>query len=202
MYHLIGHPQSRTMRVAWALEELHLPYEWQPAPPRSDAVTLHNPTGKVPVLMVDEEPLTDSVAIVTFLADRHGALTHAHGTLERARQDALTNYIVAEVDAALWLAAKHSFVLPEGERVPEVKATAKAEFARALDHLVAMKNEKPYLAGEDFTVPDLILGHCAGWAVAARFPLPEGAFGHWLGELRKRPALHAALRRAAEITAG
>ncbi|HAV60481.1 MAG TPA: glutathione S-transferase, partial [Planktomarina temperata] len=35
----------------------------------------HNPSGKVPALVVDGEVLPDSVAIMSFLSDRHNALT-------------------------------------------------------------------------------------------------------------------------------
>ena len=52
-----------------------------------------NPSGKVPVLIVDDTAISDSVAIMTFLADRHGDLTYAAGTIERAKQDSLTQMI-------------------------------------------------------------------------------------------------------------
>jgi glutathione S-transferase len=103
------------------------------AAPRSDEVTRFNPAGKVPVLIADGVPITDSVAIMTFLGDRHDALTHAPGTLERARQDSLTHAIIDEFDAPLWMAARHSFVLPEDKRMPDIKDSLRWEFERAQD---------------------------------------------------------------------
>ena len=86
MYKVIGTPQTRAFRVIWMLEELELPYELVPAPPRSEGVVAFNPSGKVPVLIDNGTPITDSTAIIQYLADKHGQLTHPAGTLERARQ--------------------------------------------------------------------------------------------------------------------
>ena len=122
-YRIIGSAKSRTMRVLWMLEEIGAPYEHVAAAPRSEEVTRFNPAGKIPVLVVDHTPVTDSVAIMTYLADRHDALPHPPGTLERARQDSLTHAICDEFDATLWEAAKHTFLLPEERRMQEVKET-------------------------------------------------------------------------------
>jgi glutathione S-transferase len=132
-YKVIGSVKSRTMRVLWMLEEIGVPYDHVAAAPRSEEVTRFNPAGKVPVLIADGVPITDSVAIMTFLGDRHDALTHTPGTLERARQDSLTQAIIDEFDAALWMAARHSFVLPEDKRMPEIKDSLRWEFERAQD---------------------------------------------------------------------
>ena len=40
---------------------------------------------------------------------------------QRAKQDALLHRVNDEIDAVLWTAARHSFILPEAERVPAVK---------------------------------------------------------------------------------
>ncbi len=198
MYTVIGSPKTRTMRVIWMLEELGEPYEINPVPPRGDAARAFNPMAKVPSLQGPEGTISDSVAILTYLADKHGQLTHSPGTGARARQDFATQTIVSEIDAALWLAAKHSFALPEDWRVPAVKDTARKEFARGMEALEQIKGADLYLAGDQFTIADLLLSHCAGWALAAKFDLPGGSFGDWLKSLSKRPAMQAALKRAAE----
>lgn len=194
MYTVIGHPRSRALRVIRMLEELGQPYELIPAKPQSDEARKHNPTGKIPALIDGDTVITDSTAILTYLADKHGALTHPAGTAARAQQDAITNYIMCEVDAALWLAAKHSFALPEKLRVPDVKPTAKAEFARAMDHLATMLGDKPFLTGDTMTIPDIILSQCAGWAMTAKFPLPGGPLGDYLKRMRKTPAMERTMK--------
>ena len=122
--------------------------------------------------MADGVPITDSVAIMTFLGDRHGALTHAPGTLDRARQDSLTHAIIDEFDATLWMAARHSFILPEDKRIPEIKDSLRWEF-RARTGSVRPPHGRgmaPYLMGEDLTIPDILLAHCMGWAINAKIP--------------------------------
>jgi glutathione S-transferase len=190
MYTVIGDLKSRAFRVVWMLEELGAPYTLQAAAPGSEAARAVNPSGKVPVLMADDAALTDSTAILTYLADRHGALTHPAGTLERARQDAMTFRILDEIETPLWTAAKHSFVLPEARRVPAVKESLKWEYARALARLMDDLSGD-YLAGGAPTVPDLLLAHCGGWAKAAGFPADEPRFAEYLRRMRARPAFRA-----------
>jgi glutathione S-transferase len=197
MYTLIGHPRSRAMRIMWMLEELGEPYEYDPAPPHSPAILAVNPSGKIPALKVDDTVLTDSVAILTFLADRHGKLTFPAGTLERARQDAFTQFCIDEIEGALWTAGKHSFVLPEEMRVPAIKATCRFEFDRAMRTLETRLGDNEFVMGGAFTIPDLLFGHAAGWAESAKFDLPGGKAGAYFARLRARPALAAAMKRGA-----
>ena len=89
MYEVIGNTQSRAFRVLWMLEELGQSYEHSPEKPHSEMVSSLNPSGKIPILKDDGEVLTDSTAIITYLADKHKALTHPCGTVARARQDGL-----------------------------------------------------------------------------------------------------------------
>ena len=194
VYKVIGSVKSRAMRVLWMLEEIGVPYEHVPAAPRSEEVTRFNPAGKVPVLVVDHVPITDSVAIMTYLGDRHQVLTHAPGTLERARQASLTHAIIDEFDATLWMAARHTFVLPEEHRVPEIKDSLRWEFERAqAQFLPRMAEDGPFLMGEEMTIPDILLAHCMGWAINARFPVTDPFKAH-ATMMRNRPAFERAAK--------
>ena len=194
MYIVIGGIRSRTLRVLWMLEELGVPYDHRPAAPRSDEVTALYPAGKIPVLLVDGTPLTDSTAILTYLADRHGKLTYPAGTLDRARQDGHTQFILDELDALLWTASRHSFVLPEDLRVGEIKDSLKWEYGNSLDRLESRLGGNEFLMGDKMTVPDLIAAHCAGWAVNAKFPEPGTKLQSYFDRLRNRPAFKAAMK--------
>lgn len=188
MYTVIGGVRSRTMRVLWMLEELGLPYEHVSAAPRSPEALAANPSGKVPVLLVEGKALTDSSAILAFLADRHGALTFAPGTLERARQDGLMHKVLDEIDAVLWTAARHSFVLPEDQRMPDIKGPLRWEFARSCAALADDLGAGPYLMGETFTFADIVFAHCLGWAMNAHFPVDQQALVDYNTRCRERPA--------------
>jgi glutathione S-transferase len=201
MYTVIGSARSRALRVLWMLEELGLPYEHVAAMPRSEDVVAVNPAGKVPVLIEDGTPITDSTAILNYLADKHDGLTHPAGTLDRARQDSLTQFLLDEFDAALWMAARHSFVLPEELRQSAIKDSLKWEFERSQKTLVARMAEGPFLMGERMTVPDIILTHCGGWARSARFPITERRLADYLAAMDKRPALQRAKAQGAAASA-
>lgn len=196
MYTLIGSAKTRAVRVAWMLEELGLNYKLVATPPRSDAVKAHYSAGKIPVLLAEGRALTDSVAIMTYLADKHGGLTFPAGTVERAIQDGHTEFINEEMDSLLWAASKHSFVLPEDRRVPQVKPAMAAEFATSLARLEERLGDGPYLMGETLTIPDLLAAHCHRWAVNIDFPPASEKLTAYLKGLRARPAF----KRATEKT--
>lgn len=187
MYEVIGTRASRAFRVLWMLEEIGEPYRHRPVAPRSEEIIALNPSGKVPALRDGEFVVTDSLAILTYLADRHGQLTHKAGTLDRARQDALTFQIVDEIESLLWFAARHSFILPEERRVPAVKESLKWEYEENLRRL-SDRLEGPFLMGADMTIPDILLGHCLRWASIAKFPEPGERLSEYLAGLTEREA--------------
>lgn len=196
---LYGHPQSRAMRVMWMLEELELDYDIVPAKPQTDDIRRVSPVGKVPALAVDGVVLTDSVAICQFLADRAGKLTAPAGTVARGVQDSHTQFACDEIDGPLWTASKHRFVLPEPLRVLAIKDTARVEFEVAMKRLATRLGDGPYLAGEDFAVPDLLIAHCLSWAKSAKFETGSEAIDAYGKRCRARPAFRRALERAAKL---
>ena len=191
MLKLYGAVKSRAMRPLWLLEELGEAFEWVPAAPRSETVLAVSPLGKVPVLVTDEGPIFDSVAQMTWLADRAGRFTHPAGSYARARQDGLTNTINETFDAVLWGYAKHSFVLPEAHRVPAVKDSLRWQFGRYAE-VMAELIEGPCVLGAEPLIPDFLLAHCCGWAAGLGFDLPDGLRAH-MTAMRARPAFRRAL---------
>ena len=192
MYRVIGTVKSRAFRVLWMLEELGQTYDLVAASPRSDEAKTFNPLGKIPALVDGDAVLTDSVAIMTYLADKHGKLTAPAGTAARARQDATTLWLIDEMDALLWTASKHSFILPEKLRVPAMTPTLHKEFARNMDTLSGMVDAGLFLMGDDITLPDILAVHCLGWAFGAGFPALPDPVKAYSKRLRARPAFRAA----------
>ncbi len=193
MYKVIGTVKSRALRVLWMLNELGVPYEHIAVGPRSPEVTALNPAGKVPVLIEDGTAITDSVAIIQYLADKHGTLTYPAGTLDRARQDSFTNFILDEIEAPLWMAARHTFILPEDRRLPAIKDSLRWEFERSQITLAARMEDAPYLMGARFTVPDILLTHCLIWAKSAGFPVLEEKLVDYAAMISARDGLKSAL---------
>lgn len=195
MYKVYGTVRSRAFRVLWTLEELGQPYELIAASPRSPEALAVNPSGKIPALQVGDDILTDSSAIMTYLADKHGALTFPAGTIDRARQDALMHQVLDEFDAVLWTAARHTATLPEDKRAPDVIETCKWEFernaARLSDRLVG-----PFLMGDTMTIADLLTAHCLGWAGSAGFPAVDDKLRGYAKSMRARPSFGKVLALA------
>ena len=76
-------------------------------------------------------------AVQIFLSPRNGASSGR--PLNQDEAD--------EIDALLWTAARHSFVLPADKRVPDVKDSLKWEFARNLDRITDQISG-PFLMGD------------------------------------------------------
>jgi glutathione S-transferase len=196
MYKVVGATKSRAFRVMWMLEEMGQEYVQIDAGPRSDEAKKYNPSGKIPALLDGDDVLTDSVAIMTYLGDKHGALTAKAGTLARAQQDAITFWLIDEFDAVLWAAAKHTFVFPKDQRIPAVKDSLKEEFIRSSTQL-AERLEGPYLVGDQMTHADILACHCINWSIGAGFPRIDDRLAKWATTMRDRPAFKAAQAKVA-----
>ncbi|MCF6234065.1 MAG: glutathione S-transferase family protein [Rhodobacteraceae bacterium] len=185
MYKVIGKVATRTFRVLWTLEEIGQPYELIEAGPHSPDVLALSPSGKVPVLVDGDAAIPDSTAIITYLADKHGALTFPAGSVERAQQDALTHAILDEMDAVLWTGARHVFALPEDKRVPEVRKSLKWEFERNINRF-ADRLQGPFLMGDTMTIADILCVHCMNWAISAKFPVDNDKMRAYGDMMRQR----------------
>jgi len=192
MYTVLGSTKNRTLRVIWTLEELGLPYDQVKGNPGSAEVKALNPSGKVPALVVDGEALPDSVAIMSFLSDRHNALTFPAGSIERLRMDGHIHFLIEEFDGLLWVAAKNTFVNPPEHRAGDVKPVLKWEFERSLQRLED-RLQGPFLMGEHFTIADILAVHCLNWAYTAKFPDATPVLKDYAKHCRARPAYQRAL---------
>lgn len=188
MYTLVGSPKTRAFRVLWALEELGLDYDMVPDAPKGETAAALNPTGKIPSLKVGDDVIIDSVAIIQYLADKHGALTFAAGTLDRAHQDSFTHFICDEIDGALWTAARNGFINPKEKRVPAIKEVLKWEMERSIKALEERLGEREFLMGDTMTVPDILLTHCFGWMRNAEFPLESDSLRAYVRRMIGRDA--------------
>ena len=75
MLQVFGRVKSRTFRVVWLLEELKVSYKLNQVAPRSEDARMIYKNGKIPFLLDNENLITDSVAILTYLSDKHKAIT-------------------------------------------------------------------------------------------------------------------------------
>ena len=200
---LYGHPNSRATRALWALEEVQADYEYvhvdlKTGQGRSESYLALNPAGKVPTLVDGELVITESAAICLYLGDKfpESGLVPPIGTAERAECYRWVSFAISELEQPLWTIAKHRFVLPEEKRVPAILQTAFWEFSIAASVLTKGLANRPYAAGEKFSVADILLGHTLAWARSTRIELGHETLNDYADRILNRPALARARERA------
>jgi len=188
MITLYGKDGSRAFRVKWLLHELGADFAHIPATPHSEEVRALNPLGQVPVLTDGDQVLTDSLAILHYLADRAGQFTYAPGTADRARMEAQINFVLTEMEAPIWLMAKHGFVLPKEARHPNMRAVCEPDFARGEARFATLLGDAEFFGGDAFSIADIIAAQTLGWAKAAKMPLTTDVASDYLARMKARPA--------------
>ncbi|HET8790977.1 MAG TPA: glutathione S-transferase family protein [Modicisalibacter sp.] len=208
MITLYSYPDTRSLRVAWTLEELGLEYVCQRVDLRegvnqSAEHLARHPDGKLPALGDGELMLFESAAICRYLAERYGeGRLLPSDPMLRARIDQWLFFVISELEQPLWTQAKHKFALPQARRVPAVLPTAAWEFQRAIAALQRGFDGQGWLLGEPFTVADIVLAHTLNWAHSFKQPLPEALEAYRL-RCNERPAMakaRARERAAADAT--
>lgn len=188
MLTVIGPKGGRVFRVVWALEEMGLPYEHEVALPHSEGMYAVNPLGQAPALRDGDSVLTDSLAILHFLADRSGKLSFPPGSVQRAKMDARINFVLTEMEAPIWLMARHGFVLPKEQRAPGMRAVAEADFARAEAKFETLLGDSPFFCGDAFTLADIFAGDMARWARQAKIDLTSEVLADYADRIAARSA--------------
>ncbi|TNC82961.1 MAG: glutathione S-transferase family protein [Oleiphilus sp.] len=194
-----GFPNTRTLRVTWMLEEMGLDYDYQlidlsKGESQSPAYLDINPAGKVPALKADGAYLTESAAIINFVAalKPERELVPDASPFRRAQYDQWCNFAIAELEQPLWTIGKNKFALPKAQRCEAIIPTAQWEFQRALDLLSRGLGEQSFILGEHFTAADILLAHTLFWGMAFKQDIAQENLQAYIGRLGVRPALAAA----------
>ena len=182
---LYGMQQSRSFRCLWPLEEAGIEYEYVPVKLRTEAEdpdSAQNPRylavntqGKVPTLVNGNLVLSESVAILYYiarLAPESGLLPNASMNVY-AQLDEMVCFVLAELEQPLWSKGKHTFALPEEQRIPQLLETAKFEFAKAVNALDHLLGDGKFAIADSFTLVDILLAHTFNWAIRFEFDVPE-----------------------------
>lgn len=153
-----------------------------------------NPKGKVPVLAVAGEVLTEGPSILQYLADSaaNRDLAPAAGTMARARVNEALNFIATELHVAF-----HPFFNPAADDA--AKATARAQVESRLSYLeAALADGRAHLTGAGFTIADAYAFVVCTWTASAgielaRWPLVAA----FVARVGARPAAQAAAQAEA-----
>ena len=198
--HAFATPNS--VKVLIALEELGLPYDLKPVNVRkgeqkTEAFFALNPNGKVPVLVDDGFILTESAAILVYLAEKTGKLL-PQDSVSRARVFEQLFFHASGLSPAFGNAGFFKRSSPEPQPIAEARFTTEAE--RLLGLLDVKLASQPFVAGEEFTIADI--AHF-GWMWRIQFPglTLEGRpnLSRWYEAVAARPAVQQAIARVEAI---
>lgn len=187
-----------SVKVPIALEELELDYKLHSVNVRKgeqkgrDFVAL-NPNAKVPVLLDGSLVLTESAAILVYLAENTGKLLPTTGE-GRARVFEQLFFHASGLGPAFGQAG--FFKKQAAEPQPIAIARFEAEAARTAGVLDAVLGRHAFVAGDDFTIADI--AHF-GWMWRRAFAEVDISgltnLSRWLAEIEARPAVVRAIAR-------
>lgn len=153
----------------------------------------------VPVLELDDENerLTETVIITSYLADQHpeSNLIPKHGTIERVRMDQLLTFVATEI-AQKHIPLMRKLMTPEGIEFHTNKLlTAYGVLDKQLS------DGRSYLTGEQFTVADAYVWATL-WHKRSGVNLDHLTnLSAYIARIDARPSVQKALKDEAEIVA-
>src|SRR5256884_4278092 len=159
---LYGFPPTRSIRVLWTLRELDVEFEFVDVdPPKGElrrpeflAVT---PAGKLPVLVDGDFILTESVAIVLYLAEKYpekGLLPS--GLRARAEVNRWLLFSATELEQPLWRIVRHTSLYPAENRVAADGTVGRQDFLDMAAVLVKHMDVREFLVRDNVTVADFV----------------------------------------------
>ncbi|QUE74087.1 MULTISPECIES: glutathione S-transferase family protein [Stutzerimonas stutzeri subgroup] len=170
MLKLYGTPPTRALRVIWLLNELGLEYEMVPVDllrgeqRKLDFLTL-NPAAKVPVLVDGDLVITESAAIQLYLAEKNPEAGYIPATVEdRSQMYRWIFFLVTEIEQPLWRIARHTFIYPENQRLPQDIDLARQEGIEMVAVLERHMKDREFLVGDRLSVADFTAAYTLDWA--------------------------------------
>ena len=198
-----GGATTRTLRAHWMAHELALDYEPKLVGPRTGETqraefrTL-NVKEKVPVLVDDGFVLTESAAIVTYLADTYGpetGLVPQPRTRLRAQYNEWLSYVQMELDAhTLYILRKHIDLAHLYGEAPAAVEAAIEGFKKQVAFAANRLRDHAHLVGDGFTSAHIMLTSCLTWGRACGIELPQA-----LDDYNRRMTGRAAYISAAKL---
>jgi glutathione S-transferase len=165
---------TRSIRVRWTLQELGIPFETISVNllagdhRRPDFLRI-NPAGKVPALVDGDFVLTESVAIVLYLAGKYPEQRLLPTDLrERAEHDRWLLFTATELEQPLWRIARHTNLYPEPERLPADVRLASHDFEAMAEIVERHMQGRRFIVGDHVTVADFVLAYTLDWGNEAR----------------------------------
>jgi glutathione S-transferase len=167
---LYGFGPTRSLRALWGLKELDADFEFvsvnvAAGEQRHPDFLRLNPAGKIPVLVDGDLVLTESAAIVLYLAEKypHKGLLPAD-LKERAQAYRWLMFAVTELEQPLWRITRHTYLYPEARRLPDDVVIAREEFAAMATILNHHMEGRQFIVGDGITIADCVTAWVIDWA--------------------------------------
>ncbi len=198
-------PMSSAARIHLSLDELGIPYEkvlidLQAKDQKRPEFLALNPNGKVPTIVIDGQPMFESIAIQIYLGERFGVergLWPALGS--REHMQALTWLCWHQSELAVPLFSYLQQVsAPAEQRNNHQLETNLAEAHQMLAILDARIGERGNIVHDKWTLVDTDVASTLGWALYAA-KLDASQYRHlsaWLGRFQERPVVCAHMNQA------
>jgi glutathione S-transferase len=174
MMRLYEFAPTRSIRVRWTLQELAVDFEpvtvnLVAGEHRRPGFLKINPAGKVPVLVDGDLVLTESVAIVLYLAEKYPS----KGLIptdpkQRAQVNRWLLFAATELEQPLWRISRHTALYPEHLRLPADVSLARRDFMDMAAVLEDHMQGRRFVVGDDLTVADLVGAYTLDWANEVR----------------------------------
>ena len=199
---LYTNPHSRGTNVRWMLEECGADYDTVGVPfgaeMKAPAYRAINPMGKVPALTHGDTVLTETVAIITWLAERYPEKAF----IPAAGSDARGEYY-------RWLCFALHLEYAAVDRMRAIENSAElrtaigyGDFDTAFAVLKARLQDRAHIIGEQFTALDLYYSGLLQWFIQRAQVLPaDSVYLDYMNRHLARPAHQRAVALAEALLA-
>ena len=184
---------TRSIRVRWTLQELGVDFEpvvvnMLAGDHKKPEYLAINPAGKLPALVDGDLVLTESVAIVLYLADKYSdkGLIPADPK-GRAEVYRWLMFAATELEQPLWRISRHTSLYPEEQRLPGDVAIASREFKEMAAILEKHMQQQPFVGGDGVSVADFVTAYTLDWGNQARLLYGFPALLAYMERMYARP---------------
>lgn len=196
-------PMSSASRIHLSLDELGIPYEkvlidLQAKDQKKPEFLALNPNGKVPTIVIDGQPMFESIAIQIYLGERFGVERDLWPALgSREHMQALTWLCWHQVSLATPLFGYLHSVSAEPRNANQVEA-ALTEIHAMLAILDARIGERGNIVHDKWTLVDSDAASTLSWGLYTG-KIDTAKYRHltaWLGRFQERPVSRAHMGQA------
>jgi glutathione S-transferase len=199
---------TRSLRARWTLQELGVDFEaikvnlTEGDHKRPQFLEL-NRAAKVPVLVDDDLVLTESVAIVCYLAEKYPqAGLMPKDLASRAQVHRWLLFTATELEQPLWRIARHEFLYPEEKRSPADVALAREDFMPMAEVMDRHMRGRAYVVGDSATVADFVLAYTLDWANEVQLLGHVPLLREYMERMYRRPHAPQRIAEALAATSG